>query len=280
MEHSHDNTDSPRLEVLICTLGRGLFKSPPSMPQISGVRYIVSCQAPQTTITPDETAAWLSRDDITVNIYDDRGLSVNRNHALDAATAPIVMIADDDLIYHPESIKEVIDYMTAHPEVDIMLTRATLSHPSPHPDTEGDYPDVIKGTRGYHPMSVEIVMRLSSVRRMSLRFNHLAGAGSPRLSCGEEDLLLDTAHKRGAVIRYMPFDTVTHPGLTTTDRLGKQAGVLRAKGAVITAVRGPLTALSRFPVEAWRSPAAWPRAIYHYLGGMAYYYRHRSTFKS
>lgn len=66
------------------------------LPPREGVGYVVSWQDHRNARIPDAVAA---RDDVEVLRFDGRGLSANRNNALEHCRADIILIGDDDLVY-------------------------------------------------------------------------------------------------------------------------------------------------------------------------------------
>lgn len=266
---------SPQLQVLIATFGRrllGLVDNP--LPEVEGVAYLISCQDPGNELEGTDIRPLMERGDIDLRIYRDRGLSLNRNHAFDAASAPYLLIADDDLDFLPDGLRKIIDAFNDNPRVDVALLKADVPlSRREFPPEECDLPHTWPR---HHAISFEIAVRRSSWLSSGIRFSPLAGIGAPRLGAGEEELFLHQARRRGLTVRYYPITHAVHPGPTTSKRSARSAAVLRAKGTVITALRGPFTALTHFPVEAARSKAPFFKALWCYLDGMVYYFTHRS----
>ncbi|MDE6416058.1 MAG: glycosyltransferase family 2 protein [Duncaniella sp.] len=75
-----------------------------NLPEIDGVGYVVSWQNYGDGVIPDALA---SRSDVKIVKCDRPGVSVNRNNALDNASADILLIGDDDLIYTAERLDAV-----------------------------------------------------------------------------------------------------------------------------------------------------------------------------
>ena len=86
-----------RLSVLVCTMsGRLPALRPEQYPATAGVVYVFSCQYPATGPAP-QAPRWLQeRPDASFYPLAGRGLSANRNLAMEKATADLVMFADDD----------------------------------------------------------------------------------------------------------------------------------------------------------------------------------------
>lgn len=262
------------LQVLIVSYGdriRALIDTP--LPKVEGVGYVISCQDPDNRLEGIDLRPLMQRPDIDLRIYRDRGISNNRNHAFDAASAPYLLLADDDLVFIPQGLRAIIDAFERNAGVDVILLKADVpTSVRQFPPGECDLPSTWPR---HHAISFEIAVRRSSMLKAGLRFSPLAGIGAPRLGAGEEELFIHRARRRGLNVRYIPITHAVHPGPTTSVHSARSAAVLRSKGTVITATRGPLIALTRFPVEAVRSKAPFFKALWCYLDGMVYYYTHR-----
>ncbi len=252
-----------KLQVLICTFGERIGSLDAArLPEIEGVGYLISWQNPEGV-----EAERPVRKDIEIHEFADRGISRNRNHAFDAATAPYLLVSDDDLIYNDKEIRRLVEAFDINKTADIILLRSRHPGDKFYPDIPGRFP---AETDGYFPMSIEIALRRSALEEYGLRFTELAGIGAPYLGCGEEEFFMHRALKSGAICRYFPIEIAEHTGQTTSTRNALTAPVLRAKGAVIRHLRGSFTAATRYPVEAWRSPAPFLKALWHYWEGFFY----------
>lgn len=261
------------LQILIVTYGRGLLSlTPERLPKIDRVGWLICCQDPDNSLDGADFRSLYARDDIDVRIFRDRGITINRRHCFDVASAPLLLCSDDDLDYNPAEIARLIDAFHANPDIDIILvncpTAEHLAHPAGECEITGRFPR-------YTVCSFEIALRRSALQKFSLRFSELAGLNAPKMCCGEENLFLRQALMKGAKLKYIPINVANHPGFTTSSKKEAHPSFALSKGVVITALRGPLTAITRFPVEAWRSPLRWPVAMWYLCGGMLYYYRHR-----
>lgn len=220
-----------QLQVLICTLGQeGIERvAACNHPKVEGVEYLVSWQL---TDGPRKIPEALQRPDFKIITNTTRGLSRNRNIALIASTAPTALIADDDVKYNAESLRKLIAAFEAHPEADVLLCRALRGDGlpfKPHPDkvvTLAEQP------KGYYVISFEIAFRTAAVKRTGLLFNEMFGIGAP-LPMGEESVWLTDVVKAGLKVLLIPIDICIHPGLTTSERKGKDPAHIGAKGAAV-----------------------------------------------
>ncbi|MDE6311497.1 MAG: glycosyltransferase family 2 protein [Muribaculaceae bacterium] len=266
----------PKLEVLVSTFGaaglRRMLESDP--PHVEGVRYLVCCQNPSGEDVLPAAEALHSRGDTDVLFFKDRGLSRNRNHSLDMSAAPYLLIMDDDVRLEASGLEEIIRCFDERPDLDFMALRVETGDrgrrafpPSGH--------KLHRPWRCYHTISFEIALRRSSVEAGHFRFSILAGIGAPRLGSGEEELFLHRMSKAGLHGEYLDIQLGVHPAPTTSDRSALLPEVVRAKGAVMRVLRGPLRALLRLPLEAKRSKMPFFKALRHLVEGYVYSIKHR-----
>ncbi len=244
------------LEVLISTFAEeGLMRlSRTTLPKSPGVRYLVSCQCPGHTSLP--LPKELVREDIKVIFTPTKGLSVNRNFAIDNAAAPICLIADDDLSFTTDAFHTIISTFRANPNVDV----ATFEYVGPGGKFEKDYPSfsfpLSQPTKGYYITSFEIAFRLKSIVESGIRFNENFGLGTTRFGSGEEELWIHALLASGLKGHFFPHIIAIHNDSNTTGlRLMASPSVLRAQGAVITRLY-PYSSLLRVILKAWRSSKA------------------------
>lgn len=254
---------TPRLQVLICTHGAEGLKRVAAMhlPRVYGVSYLISCQE-----MPQAVPQTLSnRDDVLVKPADRVGLGTNRNQAFAAASAELLLIADDDLRYDAEGLLAVIRAFDEHPEVEM----AFFKHlgPSKHRYPSADC-EVRKLGPRYYPCSFEIALRRSVLSAKSLRFNDDMGAGCPVLGAGEEDVFVHRALEAGVHARFFNTAIVTHAGLTTGSR-HPDAATLRGRGAALRIIH-PLTSPARAVRLAALLPGKFWVNLRHIFAGWRY----------
>lgn len=250
-----------KLEVLICTCGSEAPARIGDLPAVEGVAYIIACQCDECAI-PQR----LDRPDVKVRFTPTCGLSHNRNFALSCATAPYVLIADDDLIFYPEGLLAIIDAFESHPGISVAAFRSVQPSRRVYPACEHD---LFTPYKYYNTASVEIALRRGEVARRGLRFSPLFGLGAPYLQAAEENIFLLNARRTGMRGRFFPIDIVEHPGLSTGERSESAPGMLRAQGAY-AAMRYGATAPLRICLKAMRSAGpkmrnllwAWQGAVF------------------
>ncbi|MDE7351175.1 MAG: glycosyltransferase [Muribaculaceae bacterium] len=214
------------LQVLICTYGQdGIERVALSEhPQVDGIKYLVSWQTDGDTKAPKE----LDRPDFRILPSATKGLSVNRNIALSRASAPIVLISDDDVDYTKEGLLAIVDAFVRNTNVDIVTFRyASSSHTKHYPSAPCD---LSTPEKGYFVTSFEIALRRESVQG-KIWFNENFGIGAAFPS-GEEDIFLRDCLDAGLKGIYLPLTIARHDSTTTSERNLMLASRPQTKGAV------------------------------------------------
>lgn len=262
-----------RLQILISTFGAdGLRRvSEMNLPRLDGVGYIVSCQDPGRTIS-EPYSILAVRDDVKLFIHSDRGLGLNRSHAMASATAEFVLVADDDLRYDASALCQALAIMESHPGVDIFAFRYSGADNKLYPPDEHDLSESFKG---YNLTSFELGYRLSAVRGRGVDFSPLLGVGAPYLTASEENIFTERCLQQGLRGRFFPLTIVEHPGPTTGYRLASNPGTVRSTAAFIYVKYGLAEGLARCLLLAGRVPLPYHKALLYAFQGMAYAVKHR-----
>ncbi|MCM1077043.1 MAG: glycosyltransferase family 2 protein [Bacteroides sp.] len=215
-----------------------------NLPVIDGVRYIVSWQLHEDAPVPDELSR---RDDVVVTRLDQKGLSNNRNNAIESSTADVYLIADDDIRYTPEQLTAVREVFERNPELDyatFMYEGADKIYPTVETDLRRRLP------KGFYQSSIEIAVRRRGLAAR-LRFHPAFGLGSPWLHAAEDEMFLLTARRLKLKCRFFPIVITNHKGATTGQSAVSDPLVLRAWGAYMQFAY-PLTFPARVALKAWR----------------------------
>ncbi len=215
-------TPPARLQVLIATFGSRIEKIPP-LPVVPGVAYLIGWQQPAGEIP----AILADRRDICVLHSPGEGSSRNRNFLLDNASAELLLCADDDLIYTPESLSGAIHAFDSHPECHIITFRH-LGETKPYPSESYD---LLTPPKGASSSAIDIALRRES-QAGRLRFDERFGIKGTLFSAAEDDLFMLRARQLKIPGRYVPHEICTHPGLSTGQRKPDR-GALEAWGAYI-----------------------------------------------
>lgn len=229
LSEASKNEEAIKLQVLICTYGReGLQRiAAASHPRVAGVEYIVCIQ--ENPIKDEYPAPKkLERPDFKHFSTLTKGLAVNRNIALSRATAPLLLISDDDADYTPEGLNTVIDAFRDNPQADIIAFEYTSSSLQKHYPTASF--SLAHPPKGYFISSIEIAMRRKAVQG-NIWFNENFGVGATFPS-GEEDIFLQDCLDNGLNGIFIPQIIVRHDGTTTSERNLMLPSRPQTKGAV------------------------------------------------
>lgn len=215
-----------KLQVLICTYGAdGIDRvALGKHPKTDGVEYLVSWQASEGVAVPDA----IQREDFKIYRTNTKGLSKNRNHALSKATAPLLLISDDDVDYTPEGLNAVMDSFGQNPGMDILTFKYDSSASSkqyPSRTFTLDFPP-----KGYFTSSIEMAFRRDALQG-KIWFNESFGIGATFPS-GEEDIFIKDCLNSGLKGRFLPCIIARHDEETTSGRNLKLPSRPQTKGAV------------------------------------------------
>lgn len=214
------------------------------LPQVEGVRYVVSWQQHLDAPIPPDIA---SRPDIIVHRFDSTGQSANRNNAIANCSADIILHADDDIIYTREGLLSVISVFEQNPNLDLATFRSIHNSGCTYPDVETELN--VHLPKNYFVATFEIAFRRATCG--ALRCHPELGLGSPELHGGEDEVFLMNAIKHGYDCRFFPLTICTHDHPSTGTKMNPTDGNLRASGCVI-ALYYPWTSPLRIPLKAWR----------------------------
>lgn len=212
------------------------------LPVKDGVRYIVSWQEHGNTAIPESLE---KRGDVVVYRFDRKGLSNNRNNALDHCQGDIILIADDDLTYHKDFATKVTDAFAANPDMDVATFKIEFARPKQYPSKNTKLSSSLP--KNYYVSSIELGIRRDSLG--GLRFDPALGLGADKMHCGEEEVFLYSAIKKGLKCWFINEELATHLQDTTGDKLTEE--VLAGHGYVIATLY-PATALFRVVLKAYR----------------------------
>ena len=229
------------IQFLISTLGKRIAQAEKVLlPPMEGVSYVVVWQ--RNGIGSDALPAELKeREDVSIVEDNGKGLARSRNIALENATADLLVITDDDNRYDTAAIELIRNAFEKHPTAGLIQFQALTMEGKPlrnYPAFPYTYETRPRGT---YFCSVELVMR----RKANLpRFDERFGLGA-ELGCGEEEVFVHEAVKRGVKMIYVPQPLVRTDGATTGGRFLTDAKVQKAKGAVLCILHGKVGAWLR-----------------------------------
>ena len=229
------------IQFLISTLGERIAQAAKVLlPPMEGVSYVVVWQ--RNGSGSDALPAELKeREDVSIVEDNGKGLARSRNIALENATADLLVITDDDNRYDTTAIELIRNAFEKHPTAGLIQFQALSMEGKPlrnYPAFPYAYETRPRGT---YFCSVELVMR----RKANLpRFDERFGLGA-ELGCGEEEVFVHEAVKRGVKMIYVPQPLVRTDGATTGGRFLTDAKVQKAKGAVLCILHGKVGAWLR-----------------------------------
>lgn len=261
------------IDILVCSIDKGIVRvDDVLMPPQEGVRYIVSYQYTDERYLELIPQSLTQRGDVSLFKYSGRGLSANRNLAMEKATADLVMYADDDTRYVPGAMEAIFRVFETHPELDVAFFRASTYSGKPlktYPDEEQE----LKGMpRTYDISAIEMVARRRKVQH-TIRFDERFGLGTKFLTCGEEEIWMVDAARKGFRMRYFPVKVVETSTLLKKSLIYVDEGVQRSFGAITYYKQGARAWFSclRFAFNSAREGLChfWPM-LHHLTEGIRY----------
>ena len=233
------------VDILVCTLDDGILKvDRVLLSPIPYIRYVISWQ--QSKEGQEDIPQSLIRDDVQIVTIKGKGLSRNRNNALEYAKSDICLIADDDVIYDISGIERLCQYYENNPDIDLIAFQfSSNSSKKKYPSMDFD---LRKSPKGYSVSSIEISFRREKVQG-KLFFNELLGLGSPMCDSGEENLFILDCLNLDLNCHYYPFSIVFHEGESTGRSRGGETRVIFSRG-VLTRIFNPKTYMIKYMLLA------------------------------
>lgn len=125
-----------------------------------------------------------------------RGVGLNRNIALEAADAEILLLADDDVVYRDDMPEQVIAAFRENPKADVLIFGMDILK-----DGQITERRHLKGGRLHVWNSMRfgtyrMAVRRSAIVKQGITFNRYFGGGCP-FSAGEDSLFLKACFDKG-----------------------------------------------------------------------------------
>lgn len=238
------------------------------LPEIDGVNYIVSWQAHQGYEIPQN----LKRKDIQIFRMEGKGLSRNRNNAIQNSKADIIYIADDDIEILPGAIEKIKERFSAYPDTDVATFKMKEEYRKIYPERITELSFYLP--KGYHIGSVQMAFKRKIFPEY--KFNESFGVNSGKFEVGEDELFHLKARAKGLKCRFFPDTIASHPHQASGRKKITDKRIILGMGAVITKSY-PKTFLFRIPLKAWRlhkgGKFVFTPALYHLLLGSFKSYR-------
>ena len=185
------------LQVLISTMHQTDHSLLKKMNIDSDAIVINQCDRSET-----EQFQYCGHDILWISV-NERGIGLSRNTALMRASADIVLFADDDVVYEDGYAEKILLAYESHPGADLLLVGLDVI-----------YPDrVISKNKTEHRVRIFNALRYGAVhfsgRRdrlldKNLCFSLLFGGGA-KYACGEDNIFLTDAIKRGLKVWNVPI---------------------------------------------------------------------------
>lgn len=206
------------LTVGYSTLGKRMA----AIKYLDSVSNLVVIQNPNSDPLP-ATNAMIKRVELQ-----SRGVAKSRNAAIENTTTEYLLFGDDDIEFKEESINAALEYLQSNPDISILLLQAVdetgkLRKPYPkqaHP---------LKLTNSAKAATYEMIVRVSDIKKKSVRFDENFGAGAENY-LGDEYIFIADALRAGLKGYFLPIVIATHP----TDSSGsfhntKQDAIVRSR---------------------------------------------------
>ncbi len=226
------------LDILICSCDKGIVRTDDILlPQQENIHYIISYQYTDERyldLIPDQLS---SRPDVELYKYKGKGLSANRNLAMENSTAELFMFADDDTHLLPEALEDIFRIFREDKTLGIAFFKASTYTGKPLKDYPEEPFDVKKLPEAYSISTIEMVCRRTMVQGV-IRFDERFGLGTKFLTCGEEEIWLEDACRANIRMRYFPIKTVETSTMLKKSLIYVDAGVQRSLGAQTYYVHG------------------------------------------
>ena len=135
-----------------------------------------------------------------------RGLSKNRNTAFAYASGEFLLIADDDLRFCNDLENTVTKAFDSLPQADIIVFNTkTLNMPDDRLSRDGNSKSFKVGLLNFSRYgSCSIAIRHSCLAKSRIKMSEYFGAGSGKISCGEDSIFLRDALRSGMTIYAYP----------------------------------------------------------------------------
>lgn len=267
MEKKENGKKEIELQVLIVTFGRKgiLDVASEEHPAVPGVEYLIGWQIEDPH--PHIPAA-LVRPDVKILTHSSRGVAANRQFLLDMATAPVAILADDDLSYSAKALRAIIDSFKKYPDCGLIAFKySNRNWSKQYPDV--DTFDLRHPAKGWYLTAFELAFRPEMIKKANIRFNLNFGVGAPYFPACEEDLFLNDALRAGIKGRFLNITVCRHRDEPTTGiREAAVDSFIRTKGAAFTRLyplswplRMITNALRQNDVPLWKYVRYWIHGI-------------------
>lgn len=170
------------------------------------------------------------------------GVAKSRNAAIDNASGEYLVFADDDIVFDESGLSDAIEYLDRNPGISLLLTQAT----DPSRKLRKSYPskeENLKLFNSARAATYEMIIRVSDIKRLGIRFDERFGAGVENY-LGDEYIFIADLIRAGGKARFVPITIAIHPEISSGAGWGTARDRL-ARAKVFTRVFGSLAPLVR-----------------------------------
>lgn len=128
----------------------------------------------------------------------ERGLSRSRNMALENAQGDYCLLCDDDELLYEGYEEKIVDAYKKYPDADIICFKVILEG-----KTYSNKPYKIGYLKALRVSSVQISMKLDSIKKAGILFDKGYGSGTP-MGSGEENIFFYDCLKKKLKAYYVP----------------------------------------------------------------------------
>jgi glycosyltransferase involved in cell wall biosynthesis len=185
-----------------------------------------------------------TRKDFRFEELNSKGVAKSRNRAIDLSQAEYLIFSDDDITFSEQGLQEAIAYLDGNPDVALLLGQAT--------DESGvlrkRYPATVTklgSLNSARAATYEMIIRVSDIRRLGIRFDEDFGAGAKNYLGDEYIFVVDLIRAGGKAI-FAPITLAQHPTESSGSRWGS-AQDRRARAVIFKRVFGALAPFVRLP---------------------------------
>lgn len=127
---------------------------------------------------------------------DTRGVGLNRNIALLAADAELLLFADDDMVYYDDMPRTVCDAFRENPKADVIVFGIDIVKNGVITEHRQNKPAKLHVWNSMKYGAVRIAVRRSALLKTNVQFSQLFGGGC-MYSAGEDSLFLKACFDAG-----------------------------------------------------------------------------------
>lgn len=172
----------------------------------------------------------------------EKGVAKSRNVVLENATTKYLLFADDEITFLNDGVNAAVSYLEANPACDLVLAQAIDTNGQLRKTYPGKEVDLTK-LNSAKAATYEMIVRVESAKRKSVRFDESFGAGVENY-LGDEYIFITDLLKKGGKARFLPLTIAIHPAESSGSRWGTESD-LRARARVFSRVFGVYAPLVR-----------------------------------